>query len=723
MLGTLQLLRNRKLRQAIDALFAPRPIMEAIEERLLLSGNGLSAIYFDNADLTGKSVSRTDATVNFNWYNGSPNSAIAPDSFSARWTGQILADKTQTYTFYATADDGVRLWIDGKQIINDWTDHAAREDKGTISLVAGRKYDVKLEYYDRRYGATVRLAWSGAATSKQIVPQSQLFSATAVTPPDSSGPTPVPPPGTSTGGDSSAHGLLATYFDNVDLTGKTVSRTDATVNFNWYNGSPNSAIAPDSFSARWTGQVLADKTQVYTFYTTSDDGVRLWVDGKEIINNWTDHGVREDKGAVSLVAGKKYAIKLEYYDRRYGAVIKLAWSGAGTSKQVIPQSQLFSTTAVTPPSGSTPTPPVTPTPPSTSGSTGIHGLLGSYYDNLDYSGSSITRYDANVSFDWGGSSPSNIIGRDTWAARWQGQVVIPKTETYTFSITTDGGARLYVDGKVVIDDWANHDKRERSGAVTLSAGKHDIKLDYYVVSGSAVAQLRWSSPSIARQFIPSANLFAAAPPQFPVSLPAATPFTGFKHYTSSQVNYRPANSGDKQLLLDGYRISKMPINSKGINISVTDPGSGQRAWAYNNITIRNTEISDIYRTSGYHNDFIRIGGAAGRQDTPMNITLENVTIHDGQAIPILITDGDYDTITIRNVKITNCSINQLQINCQNVGSVKRIIVENCPGLHVAMVGKVGTIKECYVRNSPDAAVGDSLNQQGTKSGVKIVILP
>jgi hypothetical protein len=55
--------------------------------------------------------------------------------------------------------------------------------------------------------------------------------------------------------------------------------------------------------------------------------------------------------------------------------------------------------------------------------------------------------------------------------------------------------------------------------------------------------------------------------------------------------------------------------------------------------------------------------------------------------------------------------------------VKRIIVENCPGLHVAMVGKVGTIKECYVRNSPDAAVGDSLNQQGTKSGVKIVILP
>src|SRR5258706_1833328 len=157
--------------------------------------------------------------------------------------------------------------------------------------------------------------------------------------------------------------------------------------------------------------------------------------------------------------------------------------------------------------------------------------------------------------------------------------------------------------------------------------------------------------------------------------------------------------------------------------NVTDLVPGQKAWAYNDITIRNTEISDIYRTPGFHNDFIRIGGAAGRQDVPMNVTLENISIHDGQAMPILITDGDYDTIIIRNVKITNCSINQLQINCQNVGSVKRVIVENCPGLHVAMVGRVGTIGACYVHNSPGAAVSDSLNQQGVLCGVKITILP
>src|SRR5205823_5250979 len=119
MLGIFDLLKARKNHNRSKPLVAsPRPCIEPMEDRLLLAGNGLAATYFNNADLTGASVSRTDATVNFNWANGSPNSAIAPDTFSARWTGQIQATKTQAYTFYTYSDDGVRLWVDGKQIIN-----------------------------------------------------------------------------------------------------------------------------------------------------------------------------------------------------------------------------------------------------------------------------------------------------------------------------------------------------------------------------------------------------------------------------------------------------------------------------------------------------------------------------------------------------------------------------------------------------------------------------
>ena len=75
-------------------------------------------------------------------------------------------------------------------------------------------------------------------------------------------------------------GLSVTYFNNANLTGTTVTRTDPIVAFTWGAGSPAAAIAADTFSARWTGQVQAQFTQVYTFYTQSNDGVRLWVNGQ-----------------------------------------------------------------------------------------------------------------------------------------------------------------------------------------------------------------------------------------------------------------------------------------------------------------------------------------------------------------------------------------------------------------------------------------------------------
>ncbi|MCY7282712.1 MAG: hypothetical protein LH679_04555, partial [Cyanobacteria bacterium CAN_BIN43] len=89
-------------------------------------------------------------------------------------------------------------------------------------------------------------------------------------------------------------GLLGQYFDNPDLTNLKLTRTDPTINFSWISGeSPGIEIAPTTFSARWTGAVEAEYSESYTFYTASDDGVRLWVNGQELINNWTDHGSTE----------------------------------------------------------------------------------------------------------------------------------------------------------------------------------------------------------------------------------------------------------------------------------------------------------------------------------------------------------------------------------------------------------------------------------------------
>lgn len=109
-------------------------------------------------------------------------------------------------------------------------------------------------------------------------------------------------------------GLDATYFDNINFTGLQISCVDPTVNFDFGTNSPHPNIGPDTFSARWTGQIEAPATGLYTFTTRSDDGVRLLVDGMTLVDNFTDHGPTDDTGTIALEAGKRYDIYLDYYE-------------------------------------------------------------------------------------------------------------------------------------------------------------------------------------------------------------------------------------------------------------------------------------------------------------------------------------------------------------------------------------------------------------------------
>lgn len=140
-----------------------------------------------------------------------------------------------------------------------------------------------------------------------------------------------------------AQGLKATYFANNALSGSpTLTRVDDTVNFDWSTGQPDATIPGDNFSVRWTGKVKAQFTERYTFTTSSDDGVRLWLNGVQLVNNWTDHAPVENSGQINLVAGQTYDIRMEYYEKGGGAVAKLSWASPSTLQQIIPASALLS---------------------------------------------------------------------------------------------------------------------------------------------------------------------------------------------------------------------------------------------------------------------------------------------------------------------------------------------------------------------------------------------
>jgi hypothetical protein len=140
------------------------------------STNGLQAQYYEGTDLTNLKLTRTDATVNFNWDKNAPDSTLSTDYFSVRWTGQIQPKYSETYTFYTNSDDGIRLWVNGQLLIDNWTDHPVTENRGMIPLTAFQNYDIRLEYYEKTADSICQLQWSSASQLQEIVPQSQLFS-------------------------------------------------------------------------------------------------------------------------------------------------------------------------------------------------------------------------------------------------------------------------------------------------------------------------------------------------------------------------------------------------------------------------------------------------------------------------------------------------------------------------------------------------------------------
>jgi hypothetical protein len=136
----------------------------------------------------------------------------------------------------------------------------------------------------------------------------------------------------------SGNGLSATYFNNMDFTSPVFTRTDANINFNWGSSSPDPSKMsdPDTFSVRWTGFITVPTTGHYTFYTTTDDGARLTINGQRIIDKLVPQAATEWSGSIDLVAGQKYSFTMEYFDRFGGALAKLQWAGPGISKQVVP---------------------------------------------------------------------------------------------------------------------------------------------------------------------------------------------------------------------------------------------------------------------------------------------------------------------------------------------------------------------------------------------------
>ncbi len=210
------------------------------------SGIGLTAQYWTNTTAvafsnvsfsTPATLVRTDAVVNFDWTAAGPDPGIGQTNFTARWTGAVQPQYDETYTFTTVADDGVRLWVNGQLLIDDWNAHSGLvTNGGTIALHAQQLYNIRLDYFQQTGGAGAQLRWSSPSTAQAIVPQTQLYPVTN------------PPPTIimAAPADGSVYTSVAsvTVAANADAPFNPITKVDFYANGNLLGSLSNSADAP-----------------------------------------------------------------------------------------------------------------------------------------------------------------------------------------------------------------------------------------------------------------------------------------------------------------------------------------------------------------------------------------------------------------------------------------------------------------------------------------------
>ncbi|RLC72342.1 MAG: hypothetical protein DRI81_16505 [Chloroflexi bacterium] len=380
-----------------------------------------TAPFWNVADWNNRSLSGdpaavdTDSSLDHDWGAGSPHAKVNADRFSPRWTRYIEVS-AGVYRFTATSDDGIRIYVDDDLVIDQWYDQSPQTFTADAELTAGHHL-VKVEYYENTGGAVARVSWEPAPASTGW--RGEYFD-------DSRG------------------------FDHPPL----LVRQDAEIAFNWGYGSPAPGLPSDHFSVQWT-RTAHFESGAYRFTATSDDGIRVHVDGQLVVEGWYDHPARTFSGEVSLTEGE-HQISVMYYENTGLAVAQVSWEPASA--------------------------------PSDS-------WRGEYFANRWLNGPpALIRNDRSLGFNWSNVSPATGIPNDNFSVRWT-RTFHFEPGSYRFTTTTDDGVRLWVNGHLLIDQWRDQALTAHSGVIYLS-GDAPLEMEYYEHAGLASAWLTWERDDV-----------------------------------------------------------------------------------------------------------------------------------------------------------------------------------------------------------------------------------
>jgi hypothetical protein len=278
---------------------------------------GIQATYYNGSNFSGTAVRVSADNINYNWGSAAPVAGINADNFSARYEAQLTPTTTATHDLCVVADDGVRLFVNGYRVIDDWNDSSSGERCGKLHLSAGQTYWLQLDYYENRYDAAVRLLWANPSMSKQVIPASALSCC------------------------SDRSGVSGSYFANTILDGTGVSMGARQINFDWRTASPVAGLPRVQFSMRWLSNFTPRFSEQYRLYVTVAGGVRVRVNNQIVLENLNEIDIGTYQISLPLSAGVGNNLQIDYIDRSGDAVLRLEWESASQRREVVPSGAYF----------------------------------------------------------------------------------------------------------------------------------------------------------------------------------------------------------------------------------------------------------------------------------------------------------------------------------------------------------------------------------------------
>jgi hypothetical protein len=403
--------------------------------------------FYDNVELSGSPVlARDDAAISFDWGNGSPGPGVPSDNFSARWH-RPLGFEAGTYMFYARADDGVRVFIDGQLILDAWVKQRLSETHSVEITLNQGNHTIVVEYFEEGGGSAIYVWWTKLDPIK---------------------------------------GWQGRYFDNGEFQGSPLLiRDDGEINFDWGEGAPATWMPDDDFSVQWV-RTMNFTPGLYRFNARADDGIRLWIDDVDLrLNHWEPQDFVWQYQDWHWLEGS-HTLRLEYFEQAGSARIQFWWDYAATAliAQTTPPSPVYY--------------PITSSqnlPPVSAGNAGEVLVLpgpwtGEYFSTRDMDKDPVLiRTDSVIDFDWKWQAPIPDIPVNQFAVRWTGSFTFEEGR-YRFTTTTDDGVRLYIDDRLILSNWRPM-RGTRYTTVALEPGEHVVKVEYFEAMQAAKARVQW----------------------------------------------------------------------------------------------------------------------------------------------------------------------------------------------------------------------------------------